>query len=132
MLRYALGLASLAALAGCSVAAPAPMGDWVLTELDGVGPAAGVRPITLKVEPNQVYGTAGCSGYGAVYDAWDDRLAFGEITVTRSACAAGPELLAGERTYLQLLAGRLSYHVDRLGRLVLETGEGHRLVYRRR
>lgn len=97
MMRQMLGTALVAlVLAACAGArGGASAGDappslagtsWVLTELDGRAPAAGVTTPTLEFEADRVNGNGGCNLFNGPYTQDGASLRMGPLVATRRAC----------------------------------------------
>ena len=97
MMRQMLGTAVMAlALAACAGArgaggtvdeAQSLAGtSWVLTELNGRAPAAGVTAPTLTFDDDRVNGNGGCNLFNGPYTRSGSSLRMGPLAATRRAC----------------------------------------------
>jgi heat shock protein HslJ len=122
-LRTAVGLICLLAV-GCAQNKPATLalseqtlgGDvWALVELRGqpVPLGADGRAISISFAAQRASGFSGCNRFTGAYTLEGNRLGFGNLAVTRMACAQGMQT---EDAVL-----------DALGRVVLAVIEGDRL-----
>ena len=81
--------------------------------------------VTLRFEDGRIGGKAGCNSYGAPVRAGLGSLMVGPVMSTKMAC--GPEEMAVETRFLEILAGIDRFQSDPAGDLVLE-GPAGRIV----
>ncbi len=108
---------------------PLTGGEWFVESLNGE-PVRSDSVITLRFgEDGRVSGSAGCNTYGAQFQVVDDALTTDKTMSTMMACAEN--LMAQERTFLDLLAAVERYAIDGSGALILRAGDGVVIVARR-
>ncbi len=107
---------ALIALAACGSggdpAVERPDGEWVLVEGEGPGgqvPIVDTQPVTLRIDDDELSGTAACNGYGgtAVIDGRQLRLQ--EVFQTEMACE-GEDVMASEAAYMEALREVSEHH----------------------
>lgn len=102
---------------------------WVAEEIAGT-PVTGDKPITLRFDADgSASGRGGCNSYGGTYTLAGDALSFSPLAATRMACA--PDVMDQEQRYFDALAKVTRYAVADDGALLLETGEGKEVRFRR-
>ena len=127
-------LASLVA-AGCATTTeptpppPSIVGLWIAQDVAGT-PVPNDVQVTLSIYGDgRAVGRGGCNNYTTRYQRDGDSISFGPMVSTRMACA--PDRMNLEQTYLSTLEA--ANHVERRadGTLVLTTGDGKHLAFRR-
>jgi heat shock protein HslJ len=102
---------------------------WLAEEIAGAA-VTGDMPITLRFDADGgASGRGGCNSYGGSYTLTGDALSFGPIAATRMACE--PALMDQEQRYFDTLAKVTRYAVADDGALLLTTGEGKEIRFRR-
>jgi len=106
--------------------------EWQLVAFgaanDPVGPTA--RGVTLRLDAatRRASGYAGCNGYGGAFTLRGDSLSFGDLAMTRMACAEGMDV---ERRYGELLPAVATWRVQDSA-LVLYGAGGRLATFRAR
>lgn len=101
---------------------------WRLVAMDDRAPLGG-EPTTLIFDSaTEVSGFAGCRDYRAAYQAGGDDILFPMLEMLAVDCTRGPDLLAQEGRYTDLLGRATNFRqVD--GRLEILTAPGQVLVF---
>jgi heat shock protein HslJ len=105
-------------------------GDWRLSS--GTGPEGGIdppdgHPVTLRIESDEVDGTAACNGYGGRLADDGEQLRVEELYSTEMACEP-EEAMTAEAAYLAALVEVDSATVD--GDTLILSGEDTQLIFR--
>jgi heat shock protein HslJ len=131
-IRFALALPLLAGLVACAVpagpgAAPALMGtEWRLEDLGGSRALDGVQATLAFPEAGRVAGFGSCNRFFGTYTLVQDRIAFGQMGMTRMACM-GP---AGDQETRYMAALQKAQTVRVQGSALLIAVEGQALPLR--
>jgi heat shock protein HslJ len=129
--RFAAVLvAALILVAACDLAGPAVdiTGDWRLTGGTRAGepiPLVVAAPITMRIDGDEIGGTAACNHYGGEVSINGNRITVGSLMVTEMAC--DPAVMESESAYLAAIA-----EVDRFerrGNALTLSGEAVELTY---
>ena len=101
---------------------------WTVREIDGAAVPRAAPPTLAFDAKGRVSGRAPCNGFGGSYTLRGDELTFGELALTRMACA--PDVMERERGFLALLGAVRRF--ERTGdSLVLRTEDGRTITARR-
>lgn len=102
-------------LAGVVVAGVASAGDagleertWVVRELDGTAPIAGIT-LTARFEGGAVSGDAGCNGYSGGYAVDGGAIEMGPFAATLAICAEPAGVMEQEAAFLIALESADTY-----------------------
>jgi heat shock protein HslJ len=99
---------------------------WLLSELNGAEPIAGITITAQFDQEGRVSGTSGCNNYNTSYEMSGNQLTFSEpIALTMMAC---PEpVMEQEREYMEALAGAATFEVSG-DQLILKNANGAELA----
>lgn len=128
----ALALAACAGMGGMPAAGgtqPLANTSWVLEQLNGAAPAAGVPTPTLVFGTDRVNGNGGCNMFSGPFTQSGGTVDLGPLVSTRRACT-DPAGNAQETAYLRALEDATSATVTG-DRLELSTAAGVTARFRR-
>ncbi|HVM25283.1 MAG TPA: META domain-containing protein [Candidatus Limnocylindrales bacterium] len=103
-------------------------GEWRLSGGSHAGaplPLVPAAPITMRLDGDEIGGTAACNHYGGNVDIGDGRIGIGSLAVTEMGCD-GP-VMESEAAYLAALAAVDRF--ERRGNSLTLSGEGVELTY---
>ncbi len=116
--------------------APAPVGipaltggEWHIERIQGLAPAAGIRPSVAFSPDGRVSGHSGCNRFMGRYTLEPSGLRLSAMAGTRMACP--DPLMKQEDQLLQLLSSVSQHLFDASGALILRTSDGRTLSARR-
>lgn len=105
-------------------------GDWVVSELNGVGLIEDTQVfMAFDPEAGRVSGRGGCNSYEADYSLGGEGISIGMVTTTEMACPE--DIVVQESQFYEALRGTSQHGFDETGALVLTGAQGARIVARK-
>lgn len=83
---------------------------WVLKQLDGVEPLAGIAITAQFEQDGKVAGSAGCNSYNTTYTVDGNKIQFGELAATTMMACPDP-IMQQERNYLDVLTKAATFEI---------------------